>query len=299
MKNPADSNEITREAFDRILIKTRYIDSELPDTSFRLWGHTFSTPIATAALSHLNGCHEKGTRELALGAKEANALNFMGMESYDGELADVISSGAATIRFIKPHADDKEVLKRIGQAKELGVFALGMDIDHAYNGSGGYDVVEGLPMRPKSAVQLRSYIEAAGSIPFVIKGVLSADDAEKCLAIGAAGIVVSHHHGIMPYSVPPIAVLPEILNVIDGKIPVFVDCGIESGADAYKALALGADAVCVGRDLMGPLKENGAAGVAQRIRQLTGELAAIMARTGFHTLDELDSSCLITRRAMV
>lgn len=293
MNNPADSNEITRAAFDRILIKTRYIDSGLPDTSFRLWGRTFSTPIATAALSHLNGLHDKGTRELALGAKEANALNFMGMESYDGELADVVSAGAATVRFIKPHAKDEDVLKRIEAAKALDIFALGMDIDHAYNGCGGYDVVEGLPMKPKSAAQLRSYIEAADGIPFVIKGVLSAADAKKCLEIGAAGIVVSHHHGIMPYSVPPILALPEILSVIDGKIPVFLDCGIASGADIYKALALGADAVCVGRDLMPPLKENGAAGVAERIRQLNGELASIMARTGFRSLEELDSSCLI------
>lgn len=294
MNNPADSNEITREAFDRILVKTRYIDSELPDTTFRLWGREFSTPIATAALSHLNGLHDKGTRELALGAKEANALNFMGMESYEGELADVVSAVAATVRFIKPHAKDEDVLKRIEQGKALGVFALGMDIDHAYNGNGGYDVVEGLPMKPKSAAQLRSYVEAAEEIPFVIKGVLSAWDAEKCMEIGAAGIVVSHHHGIMPYSVPPVMVLPEILNVTAGKIPVFVDCGIASGADVYKALALGADAVCIGRDLMGPLKEKGAAGVADRIRQLNGELSAIMARTGFHSLQELDSSCLVT-----
>lgn len=293
MHNPSDSNEITREAFDRILIKTRYIDSELPDTSFRLWGREFSTPIATAALSHLNGLHDKGTRELALGAKEANAVNFMGMECYDGELADVVSAGAATVRFIKPHAKDEDVLKRIEQAKALKVFAIGMDIDHAYNGSGGYDVVEGLPMKPKSAAQLRSYVEAAEGIPFVIKGVLSAWDAEKCLEIGASGIVVSHHHGIMPYSVPPIMALPEVLKVTAGKIPVFVDCGISSGADVYKALALGADAVCVGRDLMGPLKEKGATGVAERIRQLNGELAAIMARTGFHSLSGLDASCLI------
>lgn len=293
MTNPADSNEITRAAFDRILMKTRYIDSELPDTSFRLWGHTFSTPIATAALSHLDGLRPHGTRELALGAKEANAVNFIGMESRPGELADVMEAGAATVRFIKPHAKDEDVLSRVAEAKRLGVFAMGMDIDHAYNGSGGYDVVEGLPMKPKTAAQLKAYIDAAEGVPFVIKGVLSAFDAEKCMEIGASAIVVSHHHGIMPYSVPPILVLPEILSVTAGKIPVFLDCGIASGADVYKALALGADAVCVGRDLMPPLKEKGAEGVADRIRALTGELAALMARTGFHTLDELDDSCLI------
>lgn len=290
--NTKDSNAYTREYFDSILIKTRYLDSDLPDMGVELFGRQFDTPICTAALSHMSGTHERGMVELAKGAKMAGAVNFCGMESYENEIDDIMTAGAATIRIIKPHLDNAEVFKRIEHAKELGVFAMGMDIDHAYRWDGKYDVVEGLPMHPKTTAEMEEFVKAAGDIPFVIKGVLSVEDAMKAVKVGASGIVVSHHHGIMPYSVPPIMVLPEIVDAVQGQLTIFVDCGIESGADAFKALALGADAVCVGRALMGPLKEKGAEGVAGEIGRLTGELASIMARTGYDSVDSMDAECL-------
>ena len=292
MSNPADSNETTRRYFDRILIQTRYIDSQLPDLGMDLWGRHFDTPIATAALSHLNNTCEHGMVELAKGAKMANAVNFCGMESYENELDDIMKAEAATVRIIKPHADNEDVFRRIKHAKELGVFAMGMDIDHAYTWNGKYDVVEGLPMKPKTLDEIKSFVEAAGDIPFVVKGVLSVDDAMKCIEAGAKGIVVSHHHGIMPYSVPPAMVLPEIAEAVSGRAVIFADCGVESGVDAYKLLALGANAVCVGRALMGPLASDKALGVSEKIQAMTSELASICARTGFAALNEIDDSCL-------
>lgn len=287
-----DSNEITRKYFDSILLNTRYIDSDLPDMTTELFGKKFDTPLCTAALSHLNGTHERGMVELAKGARAAGAVNFVGMESYDGEIDDIMTAGASTVRIIKPHADNKDVFKRIEHAKELGVFAMGMDIDHAYSWKGGYDVVEGLPMHPKSKAELAEFVKAAEGTPFIIKGVLSVEDAIKAREIGAAGIVVSHHHGIMNYSVPPIMALERIYAEVGDSMKIFVDCGIESGMDAYKALALGADFVCVGRALMGPLKENGAQGVADKLNAMTSELATVMARTGFNKVSEIDGSCL-------
>ena len=76
-------------------------------------------------------------------------------------------------------------------------------------------------------------------IPFIVKGILSVQDAYKCLQAGAAGIVVSHHHGIMDYALPPLKILPRIVKAVGGRMPVFVDCGIASGMDAMKALLLG------------------------------------------------------------
>lgn len=287
-----DSNTITREYFDRILLKTRYIDADFPDMRLELFGRHFDTPIGTAALSHLDGTHEAGMVHLARGAKLANAVNFVGMEAYDGEIDAIAKEQAATIRIIKPHADNAEVIKRIEYAKELGVFAIGMDIDHAFGFNGGYDVVCGLNMHPKTFDDIKSYVVAAGELPFIVKGVLSVEDAIKCADAGVKGIVVSHHHGIMAYSVPPIMVLPEIVAAVKGRMKIFVDCGIESGMDAYKALALGADAVCVGRALMEPLKENGADGVCDKIKAMTTELATVMARTGYHSLADLNDDCL-------
>lgn len=104
---------------------------------------------------------------------------------------------------------------------------------------------------------------------------------------GAKAIIVSHHHGIMPSSIPPLMALPNILKTVDGQIPVLVDCGIESGMDVFKALALGADGVCIGRNLMAALK-GGSEAMAKRIEALTGELRSIMARTGAHNIKDID-----------
>jgi isopentenyl diphosphate isomerase/L-lactate dehydrogenase-like FMN-dependent dehydrogenase len=211
----------------------------------------------------------------------------------DRELEEIVATGARTIKIIKPHADNREVLRKIAHAVKSGCMAVGMDIDHAFNAQGGYDNVFGLPMKAKSTEELADFVQASG-VPFIAKGVLSAHDAEKCLKAGCAGIVVSHHHGIIQYAVPPLMVLQDILSATGGSVPVFVDCGIESGMDAYKCLALGAKAVSVGRHLM-PLLKEGAEAVARRIDEMTAELAGVMARTGVRTLSDMDSTVIHRR----
>ncbi len=288
-----DSNQITREYFEKILLTMRHIDNVLPNTQVELFGEKFSTPIATAALSHLNGTCEKGMAKMAEGAAMAGALCFSGMGERE-ELKEMCDTGAKVIKIIKPHADNAVIFEKIKQAKEDGAFGIGMDIDHAFNHKGDYDNVCGLPMKPKSTEELKSFIEA-GSMPFIIKGVLSIEDAKKALMVGASGIIVSHHHGIMDYAVPPLMILPEIVKVIDGRIPVLVDCCVESGMDVFKALALGAEGVCVGRAIMGPLKEKGAEGVRDTLLRMNDELKGAMARTGFGCVDQIDDSVVWKR----
>ena len=293
MEYTANSDKITRDYFDSLLIEPRYIDSDLPSTKFQLYGKTFDTPIMTAALSHLGNTAENGMVIYAQAAAKANAVHWVGMGE-DKELEDICATGAATIKIIKPHADNKEIFHKIEHAKKAGCFAVGMDIDHAFNGSGGYDNVLGLPMKSKSTEELADFVKAA-EIPFIVKGVLSTKDAEKCLKAGCKGIQLSHHHGIMSYAVPPLMMLKEILEVVRGEIPVFIDCGIESGMDVYKCLALGATAVSVGRHLM-PLLKKGPDATADRIKEMTGELAATMARTGVKDLNSFDSSVIHQRK---
>lgn len=289
MSQKGDSNQITREYFDSILLETRYWDSDIPSTQLELFGETFRTPIMTAALSHLHNVCENGMVAFAEGARDAGAVHWMGMGE-DGELEDIIATGAKTVKIIKPHWDDAVIFHKIGHANARGAFAVGMDIDHCFNGHGGYDVVCDLPMHSKTLAQLEQYV-AASEVPFIVKGVLSARDAEKCARAGVKGILVSHHHGIMPYSVPPLMVLPEIRQAVGKEMKIFVDCGIESGMDAFKALALGADAVCVGRELMRVLKDGGSA-VTRRIDAMNRELMSIMARTGAGTLAQIDPEVL-------
>lgn len=292
MDYSSNSDKITRDFFDSLLLETRYLDSGIPSTKMELFGETFDTPIMTAALSHLHNTADNGMNIYAEGAKLSNAVHWVGMGE-DEELEQIVATGAKTIKIIKPHEDNKEVFRKIEHAVNAGCFAVGMDIDHSFNGSGGYDNVLGLPMKAKSTEELAEFVQAA-KVPFVVKGVQSVRDAEKCLKAGCAGIVLSHHHNMMPYSVPPLFILPDILNAVSNQIPVFVDCGIESGMDTYKALALGAKAVSVGRHLM-PLLKKGPEAVSNRINEMNGELASIMARTGVLTLKDMDPTVIHKR----
>lgn len=290
---PWDSNGITREYFDSLLVEMRHIDAVIPSTKLELYGETFDTPIMMAALSHLNTVCDNGMVEMAKGAHAANALNWSGMGD-EAEIAAITATGARTINIIKPYADNDYIFERIEYAQRCGVLALGMDVDHSFGGNGKYDDVLGEKMKAKSLVELKEFIRAT-ELPFIIKGVLSEQDAYKALEAGAKGIVVSHHHGIMNYAVPPLYILPKIAKVINHQIPIFVDCGVVSGMDVFKALALGADAVSAGRVIMDPLKKNGSMGVKDQIIKMTEELAGVMARTCSQDLNHIDPSVIYQR----
>lgn len=288
-----DANRLTREYFDSLLIEMRHIDAVIPDTTLNLYGNTFATPVMMAALSHLNNCYDDGMVEMARGAKAANAVMWAGMGD-DAELERITSTGAKTIKIIKPYADNKEIFRKIAHAEECGCIAVGMDIDHAFNGRGEYDVVLGFHMTGKSLDEIAAFVKST-KLPFIIKGVLSVQDAKKCVDAGVNGIVVSHHHGILDFSVPPLMVLPEIVESVGGKMPVFLDCGVESGSDVFKAMALGATAVSAGRVMMNPLSESGAEGIKKTVFEITSQLAGAMARTCSPDLAHIDPSLIRTK----
>ena len=291
--NPASSKEVTRAYFDSLLLEERLMDSVVPDTGFELYGKRFATPIMTAALSHIgtfNPDMPNGMVEYAKGAEIADAVHWIGMGS-DEEFEAVVATGAQTIRIIKPYADEEKIYKQMDCAKKHGALAVGMDIDHMFDLKGNPDICVGEEMAVKSSKDLRRYIEYA-QIPFVVKGVLSVHDAYKCAEIGVKGIVVSHHGGRLNYAVPPLYVLPDIVKAVGGKMPIFVDCGICSGMDAYKALALGATAVSVGLHLIPYIRQGGAEAVADRILEMTAEMKGVMAYTGVASTKDFDASVI-------
>ena len=285
-----DSNIITREYFDSLLIELRHFDAVIPDTSLELFGEKFSTPVMMAALSHMDRFYKDGMVEIAKGALAANAVMWSGMGS-DDELSRITATGAKTIKIIKPDRDNDIILHNIAHAEKCGCLAVGIDLDHSFTRRGEYDVVEGEHMSGKSLEEIAGFVKST-KLPFIIKGVLSVLDAKKCVRAGVKGIVVSHHHGIMNYAVPPLMVLPEIMKVLDGGMKVFVDCGVESGMDVFKCIALGAHAASTGRAIIKPLEESGAAGVENTIREMTAQLAGVMANTSCADLDKIEPSII-------
>ena len=290
----ADANEITAQYLDSILIRQRLIDSVKADLTTEFWGETFSMPVMTPAFSHLNnynGREKTGLEEYSIAAKDCNVLNFCGMMEND-LFKKIVDTGAKTVRIVKPYKDNGKIRDQLAYAEEVGAFGVGMDIDHIF-GENGYDVVMGEEMDAQSSDMLHSYI-ASTKLPFVIKGVLSVEDAVKCADIGAKAIIVSHHHGRLPYAAPPLLVLPEIKEALKGKgVKIIVDCGISTGADVYKALALGADAAAVGRSMLPYLEKEGTAGVSKYLTEVGKELRFIMSCTGFAKVRDINDSALV------
>ena len=289
----SDSNIITQKYMDSILFEERLIDSKVADLSIEFFGERFDSPIMTPAFSHLkkyNGREQNGLVECSIAAKECNILNFCGMMENDlfKEIAD---TGAKTVRIVKPYADHAKVIDQMQYAESVGAFAIGMDIDHIF-GENGCDVCMGEEMAEQTTEMLRSYVELT-HLPFVVKGVLSVSDALKCADIGAKAIIVSHHHGRLPYAVPPMMILPDIKKALkDRDVKIIVDCGIASGSDVFKALALGADACAVGRSMLPSLEKDGSEGVTKFIKEVGNELRYVMSFTGFSKVSDIDDSVL-------
>ena len=290
MAEIGNSNRISRDYIDSLLIETRYMDSTNPNASFTLFGNTFSTPIMTAALSHLDHFMFPGASiALAQGAKAANAVLWYGMAD-EQEIETLAATGASLIEIIKPYADRSKIIRKIQHAEDIGVLAVGIDIDHPFGPDGGPDIVDGEEMTALKTSELMEICRSV-SLPVIAKGVLSRHDAERCLAAGVSGMVLSHHNNRIEYAVPPLAMLPEV-KAVAGGVPLFVDCEIKTGMDAFKALALGAKGVCIGRPLMTAIKQGGADAVREYILQATDELKKAMAFTGCTDLSKMDASVI-------
>jgi isopentenyl diphosphate isomerase/L-lactate dehydrogenase-like FMN-dependent dehydrogenase len=292
--NMASSDQITRAYLDSLLIEPRYIDSVEPSTEYQLFGETFATPIMPAAMGMLKRVREGGAPEFAQAIVAANTVNWAGY--IDGsEVEQCVQLGAKVIRIVKPFEDKEKIIEMIKHDEKCGALAIGMDIDHIFNAQGKYFPGGFGQLGRQTMEDIKSYV-AASKLPIILKGILSLQDVYKCMEIGVGGIVLSHHKGAFDYAVPPVMVLPEIVKAVNGQFPVIVDCGIATGYDAFKALALGASGVCVGRPLLKIFGENGPDGVKERIEQMTAELVGIMARTGTPDLAHMDPTVIRRRQ---
>ncbi|MDO4623606.1 MAG: alpha-hydroxy-acid oxidizing protein [Eubacteriales bacterium] len=288
-----DANVFNRNYLDSIHVEMRVIDAVLPDLTTQIFGETFASPIMMPAFSHLNKVGKGQIRpmvEYAKAAKELQVLNWVGMEPND-EFLEILQAGAKTVRIIKPFADKAIILDQIAFAEENGAFAVGIDIDHVVGDDGRYDRVDGYPMGPVMQTDLEKFVSAS-KLPFIAKGVLSVQDARKAQAAGCAGIVVSHHHGRIPFGMPPAAMLGRIKEAVGDDMVVFCDCGIDDGYDAYKALALGADAVSVGRGILAPLLKENCDGVVRKVQRMNEQLSQLMMYTAVKDTNSFDRTVL-------
>ena len=285
---PGDSIQIAREYMDSLLVESRLLGAVRPTARFDFLGETFDTPIMTAALSHID------LVAMAEGAAKAGAAVSIGMGDNE-TLGAVINTGAKVMKIIKPYEDHDEIYSRIRYAEENGAIAVGMDVEHSIHaGDPEPDNIHGLQMKLPTLDELREIIGST-KLPFFIKGALSVHDAVKAKELGCAGIILSHHNGLMRYAVPPVMILPEIREEVGNDLILIADGGMESGFDAFKALAMGADAITVGRPLMEALNVNGADGVRDKMKEMTDQLLAMMYRTSSPDIKHIDPSVIWER----
>ena len=287
--NIGDSNQITRKYLDSLLIETRYMNSDNPNLEFSLYGRTFPSPVMTAALSHLDKfMFEGATEAYAEGAAAAGAVLWLGMAD-EKEVEFCAKCSTAMVEIIKPYKDRDLIYRKIEHAEKTGLLAAGIDIDHPFGPDGSPDIVDGYEMKTLTTGELEEICKST-KLPVIVKGVLSRYDAGEAVSAGAGGLVLSHHNNRIEFALPPLVVLPEIRQETPEDFPIFIDCEIQTGMDAFKALALGATGVCIGRPLMLAIKQKGAQGVKEYLEKVNAELGKAMAFTGCTSMSRMDPS---------
>jgi lactate 2-monooxygenase len=152
--------------------------------------------------------------------------------------------------------------------------------------------------RPTLTWEQLGFLRDRTSLPILLKGILHPDDATRAIDSGMDGIVVSNHGGRqVDGSIASLEALPAVISAVDGRVPVLMDSGIRGGADIFKALALGASAVLIGRPYVYGLALAGRAGVREVIQNLAADFELTMGLAGCRTVAEIDSDALIAAPA--
>ena len=236
----------------KIRMDTIYKDQG-QETGIKLFGKHFDYPVFAAPIGGMSFnfnnflSEEEYCNAVVLGTVSAGCAAFTadGPDEYilQASLPAIKASGGIAIPTIKPW-ENKKAIEKIKIVEEAGAVAVAMDIDSA----GLVNLIRaGKPVYPKSTEELAEIVSST-KLPLILKGVMTAAGAQKAQKAGAYGIVVSSHGGRVLSDTPPTcASLPEIRAAVGHDIKIFVDGGIRSGSDVFKALALGADAVLIGR----------------------------------------------------
>jgi len=312
------ADEITmrrnRQAFAEILLRPRVlVDVSRVDTRIQLLGHTLEFPILLAPTAYHKLAHPRGERATAQGAGAAGAAWVV--STYATTAIEEIAEAATGPLWFQLYVNPDRGFTRdlVARAAASGCAAICLTVDSPLFGARyreartRFRLPRGIAaehLRPlggraqqpaHTALQgvYSSMVDAAltwkdldwlcslSKLPVILKGILNPADARLAIDHGAAGIIVSNHGGRNLDTLPAsIEALPAVAEAVAGRVPLLLDGGIRRGTDVLKSLALGAQAVLIGRPYVWGLAAGGAEGVAQVVRILVDELRAAMALCG-------------------
>jgi 4-hydroxymandelate oxidase len=319
-----------RSAYDRWGLRPkRLVDVSRVSTSVSLFGETWNSPIALSPVSSQKAFHADGERAAASAAGKRNALQILSTLS-TVSIEDVIRAHGHPV-WQQLYTTNVPAIgeKVVARAEAAGASAIVFTIDLLGGGHRretqallartdtrtcstchaprtGYDfsrkpMFDGLDMTgalsPNSNSLTWDYVSRLRDLTktrLLVKGVMTAEDADLAVRHGVDGIIVSNHGGRSEDSlIGTLDVLPEIAAAVNGRVPILIDGGIRRGSDAFKALALGASVVCVGRPYVWGLGAFGEEGVAAALRLLDEELVQTMRQCGVTTVAGITKDKLV------
>ncbi len=312
--------QANRDAFNRIKLRMRrLVDTSHVDMTTELFGKKWPTPIYLSPLGSQRAFHEDGELASARAAKAKNHLQILSTVSTTS-IEDVSRERGEPVWFqLYALTDWNGTLEMIKRAEGVGseVLVFTVDIvaglsnretqermkridDRQCSNCHGENRYARKPMVPPIkdidiqrmvTWELLDKIKNSTKMKLVVKGIETAEDAALCLSHQVDGIIVSNHGGrASETGRGTIECLPEIVNVVKKRVPVMLDGGIRRGTDIFKALALGADAVGIGRPYIWGLSSFGQEGVEAVLDMLTREFEMTMQQAGVRSISEINSN---------
>lgn len=312
-----------RTAFSRIRLRPRIlVDVSNIDLATSVLGFQIDMPIMVAPTALHKLAHPDGELATARAAAAANTLMILSSSS-SCSMEEVAATGPG-VRFFQLYVyKDRNITRTlVRRAEQAGYQAIVLTVDTPRLGRREADIRNGFQMPPHvvyknmeglmnlqrmdhtSKSMLASWadshfdrtlnwkdvewLRSITKLPVLVKGILTADDAVLAMQSGVAGIMVSNHGARQLDHVPAtISVLEEVVKVVGGRLPVFLDGGVRRGTDVFKALALGASGVFVGRPIPFALAVDGEAGATKALQMLRNELELTMALMGVCSVKEI------------
>jgi 4-hydroxymandelate oxidase len=300
-----------RASWDRLRMRPRVLrDVRTVSARTAVLGTEVAHPLGVAPTAFHKLCHGEGEVATAGGAADTGSL-FVLSTRFTVPIEDVaaVCAEAGSPWWFQVYVlRDRELTRSfVERAMDAGARALVLtgdtpmmgrrlrDAENRFPIPTGVGVVESLD-RPDGLGEQDAgatfddvaWLADLSGLPVVVKGVLRADDAVRCLEAGAAAVWVSNHGGRqLDGAVAGIDALPEVVDAIGARAEVYVDGGVRRGTDVLKGLALGAQAVFVGRPIAWGLAVDGRLGVKRVLRGLVGELELAMALAGARSIDEV------------
>lgn len=287
------------EDLSKVKLKMKTIhDAKNPNQSFDFFSTKLDAPIISAPITgatiNMGGAltEDEYINSVIKGSLDAGTIAMIGdsgdPELYISGIKALEKVNGKGVAIIKPRKNEA-VIESLKKADNIKAIAAGMDID----GAGLITMaLKGAPVGPKTIDELKKIVSST-NLPFILKGIMTKEEALLAVEVGAKAIVVSNHGGrVLDHAQSTAKVLPEIAEAVKGKIMVLVDGGIRSGVDVFKMIALGADAVLIGRPVIIGAFGGYNEGVSLVIENMKNQLLQTMILTGAKNLKSIDKSMI-------